>query len=69
MTLIECMRRAEALLRLAVIGTFAISLGGCLDAVVYPLHSERSVYADCPHGAPSEPVVNYGCDAGAKLAH
>lgn len=51
--------------------TLGLPLGGCLDAVVYPLNPEPSAYQDslCEHGPQGAgEVVNYGCVAGNALA-
>jgi hypothetical protein len=60
-------------LRLRGVGfavALAFPLGGCLDAVVYPLNFEPTAYEDslCQHGPPGGEIVNYGCVAGRALA-
>jgi hypothetical protein len=48
----------------------ALPLGGCLDAVVFPLNPEPTAYQDslCVRGPQDNgEVVNYGCVAGRAL--
>ena len=48
----------------------ALPLGGCLDAVVFPLNPEPTAYQDslCVRAPPDNgQVVNYGCVAGRAL--
>ena len=53
-----------------IVAVLAVPLGGCLDAVVYPLNFEPTAYQDslCEHGPPGGQIVNYGCVAGRAIA-
>lgn len=56
--------------RIGLAVAFALPLGGCLDAVVFPLNPEPTAYQDsqCVHGPQDKSeVVNYGCVAGQEL--
>jgi len=56
--------------RVGLAAALGLPLGGCLDAVVYPLNPYPTAYQDslCVHAPPgSGEIVDYGCVAGSAL--